>query len=107
LCRVEAAPKRFFADSSSTRADCSSERTCGSYWPRYEEPGAVTLPRLVFSWLQPGNGIAWSVTEVGTLAVMLSSSPRAAPSFPMPPSRTMPTDSAFSSTKESASAYVS
>jgi hypothetical protein len=41
--------------------------------PRYEEPGAVTLPRLVFSWLQTGKGTAWSVPDIGVLAVMLSS----------------------------------
>ncbi len=38
---------------------------------RLEEPGTVTLPRVVFSWLQQGKG-QWTVADVGTLSVILS-----------------------------------
>jgi len=39
--------------------------------PRYEEPGAVVLPRSVFAWLQAAKG-QWTVADVGTLSVVLS-----------------------------------
>ncbi len=39
---------------------------------KYEEPGAVVLPRVVFAWLQQAKGNDWSVSDVGALAVLLS-----------------------------------
>ena len=39
---------------------------------RFEEPGAITLPRVVFAWLQQAKGNEWSVADIGALAVLLS-----------------------------------
>ena len=40
--------------------------------PRYEEPGAVVLPRVVFAWLQQAKGNEWSLADIGALAVLPS-----------------------------------
>ena len=40
--------------------------------PRYEEAGAVVLPRVVFAWLQTTKSGHWSVADVGCLAVLVS-----------------------------------
>ena len=39
---------------------------------RFEEAGSVTLPRVVFAWLQQAKGNDWSVADVATVAVLLS-----------------------------------
>ena len=39
---------------------------------RFEEPGAITLPRVVFSQLQSTKSGHWGISDVGALAVLVS-----------------------------------
>ena len=40
--------------------------------PKYEEPGAVVLPRVVFSQLQSTKSGHWGISDIGALAVLVS-----------------------------------
>ena len=39
--------------------------------PKYEEPGSITLPRFVFTWLESSREGEWTVADVETLVALL------------------------------------
>jgi len=39
--------------------------------PVYAEPGSVTVPRFVFSWLKDSRDEAWTVADTGMLVAVL------------------------------------
>ena len=39
--------------------------------PKYEEPGAVVLPALVFEWLKTSRDASWTIADTGMLVAVL------------------------------------